>query len=273
MIWQINYYVIIVPSITFVATIVGAAGFITAQHKVNVHTSIFSTTVTQWTEAWLANSLVTTGICTILIIYKLLSVQRNLGQSAAFNSSRSLTTRVLRIFIESAALYSINNLLYAVLYSAKISEEAWFSGLDAPVASITFSLIIIRVESAVNSPPTTYRAKTRTIGGSSGSNGDGSFYPSFGANNRGAQKPYPALLTTDTSALENGFNEVPLKTMSSGHSETNDRFDDRGSFNPYPKTINNGQALNLTPGQNQLRDRDQSEQGWSNRATAPDSPA
>jgi hypothetical protein len=83
MIWNLNYWVILVPTVTFIATIgeykeliepkymihsdhrsVGAAGFITAQHRVNVHTSIFSTTVTQWTEAWLASSLVTTGICT-----------------------------------------------------------------------------------------------------------------------------------------------------------------------------------------------------------------
>lgn len=80
MIWRLNFDVIIIPSITLVGTIgnavaytlkkglmitlVGAAGFITAQHRVDVHTSIFSLTVTRWTEAFLSCSLVTTGLCT-----------------------------------------------------------------------------------------------------------------------------------------------------------------------------------------------------------------
>lgn len=89
-----------------------------------------------------------------------------------YHASRSLLSRALRIFVESAALYSLNNLLYIILFSTDLTEEAWLSGLvstsafscrlvfgliimylkDAPVASITFSLIIIRLESAVNTP-------------------------------------------------------------------------------------------------------------------------
>jgi hypothetical protein len=124
-----------------------AAAFITVQHQVNVHTSIFSTTVTQWTEAFLAASLVTTAICTcefsrffhpttrsltvslVLIVFKLWNIQTGLRHSGAYDDSRSLTRRVLKIFIESAALYSINNLMYSVLYSVKLNPEAWFSGL------------------------------------------------------------------------------------------------------------------------------------------------
>lgn len=224
-IWQLNPYIIIVPAMTFVATVVSAAGFITAQHKVNVHTSIFSTTVTRWTEAWLSCSLITTGICTFAIMYKLLSVQRSLGQSIAYNPSRSLTTRVLRIFVESAALYSTNNLLYAVLYSTKILEEAWFSGLAVPIASITFSLIIIRVESAVNSPPTTRQFKTRTTGGSSSSNDPD--YSAFDAR-KGVQRTYPSLIASND--LEEGVNEIQLKPVSLGGSGPGAN---QGKFNPY----------------------------------------
>jgi len=210
-IWQLNPYIIIIPTLTFISTVVCAAGFITAQHKVNVHTSIFSTTVTKWTEGWLSSSLVTTGLCTIAIAYKLISVQKSLGQSAAYNPSRSLTTRVLLIFVESAAMYSINNLLYAVLYSTEVLEEAWFSGLAVPISSITFSLIIIRVESAVNSPPTTRRFQSKTIGGSGGSNSDPDpDYPTFDAR-RGVQKSYPSLIASND--LEEG---IQLKSVPSG---------------------------------------------------------
>jgi len=153
-IWGLNYYVIILPSLTLIATIVSAVGFITVQHQVSVTTSIFAKTVTQWTEAWLGSSLATTGICTILIVYKLTKIIRNMDKANVFQDTLSLTRRVTRIFVESAAMYSINNLLYSVLYALKQQPESWFSSMDAVCASITFSLIIIRVESVVNRPPT-----------------------------------------------------------------------------------------------------------------------
>jgi hypothetical protein len=46
------------------AFIVGAVGLLAAQHRLNIHTSIFSRTVTEWVESWLACSLITTGFCT-----------------------------------------------------------------------------------------------------------------------------------------------------------------------------------------------------------------
>lgn len=264
MIWQLNYWVIIIPSITFIGTIVGAAGFITTQHKVNVHTSIFSTTVTQWTEAWLACSLVTTGLCTIAIIYKLLSVQHKLGVTGAFASSRSLTTRVLRIFVESAALYSINNLLYAVLYSVKISEEAWFSGLDAPIASITFSLIIIRVESAVNAP-LTRRSKMHTLGTSDGSTdvSRAGRYPSYIGASRAREvnlKPSDSLIVSHDA----GLNEHHLKTQPSRPSG------EGSAYSPYDVYNNPQLEAGGYPPRNEF---DEPDRTWSNRATAPTTPA
>jgi hypothetical protein len=77
-----------------------------------------------------------------------------MDKANVFQDTISLTRRVTRIFVESAAMYSINNLLYSVLYALKQQPESWFSSMDAVCASITFSLIIIRVESVVNRPPT-----------------------------------------------------------------------------------------------------------------------
>lgn len=267
MIWRLNYWIIIVPSLTFIGTIVGAAGFITAQHRVNVHTSIFSTTVTQWTEAWLACSLITTGLCTIAIIYNLMSVHKKLGETAAFSSSRSLTTRVLRIFVESAALYSVNNLLYSVLYSAKISEEAWFSGLDAPIASITFSLIIIRVEFAVNAPPTR-RSKMHTLetSGSTDVSGSGRFPSYVGAGPRPGVmnlKPSESLI----GSKDTGFNDHALN-LKSHPSRDGDAL--MGSaYDPYDEV----NEIHLEAGGYPPVSRSEfNERAWSNRATAPTTP-
>lgn len=146
-------------------------------------------------------------------------MQRTLGQSAAFRSTRSLTAKALRIFVESAALYSIVNLLYAVLYAVSILEEAWFSSLvrqqlvastdilmllfvqDAPAASITFSLIIIRVESVVNAPTTRVVTTHKSSGDSEIESNDQGVM--FQEKSRSTQ-PFRSLLGSEEGDLESG---------------------------------------------------------------------
>jgi hypothetical protein len=56
------------------------------------------------------------------------------------SSSGSDFVRVLRIVVESAALYSLNHLLYAILYEVKSNVEAIPSFLVSPASQIdTFS--------------------------------------------------------------------------------------------------------------------------------------
>lgn len=74
-----------------------------------------------------------------MIVFKLGLVQyqlRDPSQPASLSSTqasllsastRGLTSRVMRIVVESAAMYSVVNLLYCVLYAAKLNPEAWFS--------------------------------------------------------------------------------------------------------------------------------------------------
>jgi len=58
--------------------------------------------------------------------------------------------------VESAAIYSLNHFLYAVLYEVKNQVESTPSFLEASLASITCSLIIVRSESTGSQPlPTT----------------------------------------------------------------------------------------------------------------------
>ncbi|KZV83178.1 hypothetical protein EXIGLDRAFT_843162 [Exidia glandulosa HHB12029] len=153
-IWGRNWLVVTIPVLTLIATFVSSIVFVTVQHHIDVKTSIFNGTVTSWTEAWLASSLCTTGICTALIIYRLTRVRSGLRDSGVETScarTGTLTSRVILIIIESSAIYSVNNLLYCVLYAVKQVPETWFSNMESTIASITFSLIIIRVDQAVAS--------------------------------------------------------------------------------------------------------------------------
>lgn len=98
------------------------------------------------------------------------------------STNGSISRRILRILAESAALYSANHLLYAVLYEVKSQIEITPSYLvslalhtigclsqigicqqEASVASITCSLIIVRSESAFNRPPTTIGSDPGTM--------------------------------------------------------------------------------------------------------------
>jgi len=151
--WSNNIYVIVIPFLTFVATFTSGASFVSLQHRTDVETSIFATAVTQWTVSFLLCSFATTMYSTGLITYKLVNTQRNLRQHG-ISTSGGLSHRIMRIIVESAALYSLNHLLYAVLYEAKNQVESTPSFLEATVASITCSLIIVRSEEAINHPQT-----------------------------------------------------------------------------------------------------------------------
>jgi len=148
--WNYNICVIILPCLTYVATFTSGVSFVRLQHRTNVNTSVFAKAVTEWTVAFLLSSFVTTVYSTGLIAYRLMSAQRKLGQRGI----SSLGGRIMRILVESAALYSLNHLLYAALYEVKTQVESTPSFLEASVASITCSLIIVRSEEVVSHPET-----------------------------------------------------------------------------------------------------------------------
>jgi len=152
-VWNYNIYVIVIPCLTFVATFTSGVSFVRLQHHTNVETSVFATAMTEWTVAFLLCSFVTTVYSTGLIAFKLMNTQIKLRQHGV-STSGGFTRRIMRIIVESAALYSLNHLLYAVLYEVKTQVESTPSFLEASLASITCSLIIVRSEEAINSPQT-----------------------------------------------------------------------------------------------------------------------
>jgi len=148
-VWNNNIYVIVIPCLTFVATFTSGVSFVRLQHLTNVETSVFAKSVTEWTVAFLLCSFFTTVYSTGLIAYKLTSAHMKLRQHGV-SGSGSINRHIMRIIVESAALYSLNHLLYVVLYEVKTQVESTPSFLEASLASITCSLIIVRAEAAIN---------------------------------------------------------------------------------------------------------------------------
>ncbi|KIM77873.1 hypothetical protein PILCRDRAFT_825094 [Piloderma croceum F 1598] len=154
-VWSYNVYVIVIPCLTFVATLTSGVSFVKIQHQTkNVETSVFTKSVTQWTVAFLLCSFATTVYSTGLIAYKLLKSQMNLRRHGLATGG-GLSNRMMRIVVESAAIYSLNHFIYAVLYEVKNQVESTPSFLEASLASITCSLIIVRSESTQSQPLST----------------------------------------------------------------------------------------------------------------------
>jgi len=152
-VWGLNLYVIIIPFMTFVATFTCGVSFVRLQHTTSLTTSVFSTGITEWTVAFLLSSFATTVYSTGFISYKLWKSDKQLRE-ADVSVGAGLSLRIMRIVMESAFIYSLNHLLYAIMYEAKTNVEAIPSFFEASVASITCSLIVIRCEKASKHPRT-----------------------------------------------------------------------------------------------------------------------
>jgi len=141
-------------SCAFIGTFVSGVAFVQIQRVTDPHESYFEQNVFQWTLSFLASSLLTTALSTGIITFELWKgghqTKRN-TKEGLFDDSEDgdgLFTRVLWIFVESAALYSLNNLIYLALFAGHSVVEGLFSSLAAPIASMTFSAIILRLQKA-----------------------------------------------------------------------------------------------------------------------------
>jgi len=147
-VWNRKKSVIIVPVITLLATIACAIAYLIIVEilsKPGPGATIFTLSAEVWLSVFLACSLATSCYCTACIAWKLLEVRRA-TKIVSWATASERWTRLLRIFVESAALYSGLSLIYMVLYLCKMVIESLPSAYEVPVASITFSLIILRVE-------------------------------------------------------------------------------------------------------------------------------
>ncbi|KZS96706.1 hypothetical protein SISNIDRAFT_482500 [Sistotremastrum niveocremeum HHB9708] len=145
--WKVwgNKYLLVPAILSLIATVTSAIAFVIVQNTAKPGAFIFISASEDWTIAFLACSLATTFYCTGLIAWKLWQAYQRV---ASYTTQPKKWTTVMRILIESAALYSIVNFLYMVLFAIKNNGEAVVSGWECPVASLTFSLVTIRINSA-----------------------------------------------------------------------------------------------------------------------------
>ncbi|KAH7889178.1 hypothetical protein F5I97DRAFT_1934143 [Phlebopus sp. FC_14] len=92
-------------------------------------------------------------ITTSLIIYRIWKVDRETAQIVTISSSRSSRRHmsrlhsIMRILVESAALYTISVIIFVITYAVNNNGNYVASDNVVPIIGISFNLIIIRVDS------------------------------------------------------------------------------------------------------------------------------
>ncbi|KAF7979754.1 hypothetical protein HWV62_41142 [Athelia sp. TMB] len=121
--WDSNFYSIVIPCLTFVATFISGVIFVHIEHVLAVTTSIFEPSITRWTISFLLCSFATTVYSTGLIAYRLWNMDRKI-RAVGVSTRPSVGYRIAAILVESAAIYSTMHLLYAILYLLKSNVES-----------------------------------------------------------------------------------------------------------------------------------------------------
>ncbi|PIL34446.1 hypothetical protein GSI_03222 [Ganoderma sinense ZZ0214-1] len=140
-VWQ-NWLICVLPIIGWFGLLAGSIGLNVAIATASSHKgNVFAVQTGQWITAVYALSLATNISTTSLLAFKIWNVAR---KSAQYRSS-NIFTPVLRVIIESGAIYSVT--ITAALISFVVQSNGVYVVLDmiSPIISIVFNMLIIRI--------------------------------------------------------------------------------------------------------------------------------
>jgi len=166
-----SFFPLALAGCAFIGTFVSGVVFVQIQRFTDPNASYFTQPVYRWTLSFLGLSLLTTALSTGIIASELWkrghqskghALNDDCSDYGSGDYGKSLFLRVLWIFVESAALYSLNNLIYLILFAAHTAIQPVFSTLTSPIASITFSAVILRLQKAGRSPDPIQRPSGRS---------------------------------------------------------------------------------------------------------------
>ncbi|KIY68385.1 hypothetical protein CYLTODRAFT_395535 [Cylindrobasidium torrendii FP15055 ss-10] len=148
-IWGYHWFIIVIPVATTILTLVFS---IIATYRTVSNTSFGSLGV-DYATALYSTSLITTILCTGLIVWRIISITR-------FSKSLKSYSSIMEILVESCMLYFVATLfaLIAYIYSGPASEYA--SAFWTSMTGIAPTLIILRVASGKARPNDSWRDAT-----------------------------------------------------------------------------------------------------------------
>ncbi|KAK0448508.1 hypothetical protein EV421DRAFT_1463348 [Armillaria borealis] len=154
-VWGSRWSVVVVPILCMIAGIIAKVfqEYIEISALLNVHDpENFKPSSVYWTMVYLSLSLAVTLLCTILIVFRIVTVGRA-NRDAALGGYRS----IIEIIIESAALLSIILIIYMVTYARGAYASIYVDAIAASIRGIAPTLLVGRVASGHSRPDDTWK--------------------------------------------------------------------------------------------------------------------
>ncbi|KAJ6536755.1 hypothetical protein DFH09DRAFT_1178674 [Mycena vulgaris] len=166
--WNRNFYVVCVPFFMVFGSAV--SGYMTCAifAKIQVGSTVFDGSLDAWVKAFYSLAVAQNIITTALIAWRIAVTEQ---QASSYRIGKGNLMPILRILVESAALYLVAELILLILYAS--NNNAQFIALEAitPIVGITFNAITIRI---------TLRSQSSSSASGSGSQGTDSRHPTIG---------------------------------------------------------------------------------------------
>ncbi|KDQ28144.1 hypothetical protein PLEOSDRAFT_157989 [Pleurotus ostreatus PC15] len=144
-VWNHNYYIIIVPSLLLIMSII-ANGIALKEFTDVPLGTIFGATLVHWMNTIYALAFVQNVMTTGLIAWRIWRQEKesvNVGIHSA--DSRSSLLPIVRIIIESAMIYVVELLVLIILYALKHNAQFVVQEAVVPTVGIVFTLMTIRI--------------------------------------------------------------------------------------------------------------------------------
>ncbi|KZP27847.1 hypothetical protein FIBSPDRAFT_1039852 [Athelia psychrophila] len=139
-IWQKKHWIVALPCLLLLSCAASGVGVIVSFSRVGPTTQVYE--FAGWVSSFFSLTLATNTISTILIVFRIWSVDRAAGK---FRQTKSSLKPVISAVVESGLIYSIS--LVCLLAAYLPGTWAHFIILDAltPIIGIVFSMIIVRI--------------------------------------------------------------------------------------------------------------------------------
>ncbi|PBK67234.1 hypothetical protein ARMSODRAFT_1086201 [Armillaria solidipes] len=155
-VWNRRWYIVPGPILLLCGTGVGGFGATVAFSRAAPGAEVFLPNIVPWITSFISMTLCTNIVCTSLIAYRIISIQRAVRGVIQVNLARS----ALMMVVESAAVYSASVLSLMITYTLGSNAQYTVLDLTAPLIGITFTIIILRVSLGISSRELTALSQT-----------------------------------------------------------------------------------------------------------------
>ncbi|KAJ7221699.1 hypothetical protein GGX14DRAFT_192785 [Mycena pura] len=146
-VWQ-SIWVVMLPSILWIGVATAGAGSVyTCTTPFTDATNIYALRLGHWITAFYSTTLSCNLTATLLLAYRLWTINRNVHESRVGNG---VVIPVLLIVVDAGALYSMTLIAALVAFALKSNGQYVVLDMVTPIISIAFYMVIIRLGIAQN---------------------------------------------------------------------------------------------------------------------------